>query len=58
MQHLHDLADSLQFLLRNVEPVVEGQRQLGAHIFARYLLNVHERLQEDLDMKSAGKIEL
>lgn len=48
VQHLHDLANAQQLLLRNVQPMVEGERQFGAHIFARYLLNVDERLQQDL----------
>lgn len=48
VQHLNDLADALQLLRRNVQPVIEGERQLGAHILAGNLLNVDEWLQQNL----------
>lgn len=50
VQHLNNFANTLQFLRRNVKPVIEGERQFGSHIFARDLLDVDERLQQYLRM--------
>lgn len=32
----------------NVEPVIESERQFGAHILAGYLLDVNKRLKKNL----------
>lgn len=48
MEHLHNVADDDEFLVRNGEPVVEGMRQFGSDLFAGHLKNVGERLQQFL----------
>lgn len=45
MQHLYNLANLRQLFSRYEQPVIEGQGQLGAKLFARNLLYVRERLQ-------------
>lgn len=45
MQHLYNLANLRQLFGRYEQPVIEGQGQLGAKLFARNLLYVRKRLQ-------------
>jgi len=49
VQHLHNVPDLRQLFLRYEQPVIEGQGQLGAELFARNLLYVCEGLQQNLD---------
>ena len=48
VQHLDDLLDLLQLVLRDGQPVVERPRQLGPYALAGLLQDVHERLQQFL----------
>lgn len=48
MQHLYNFANLRQLFGRYKQPVIEGQGQLGAKLFARYLLYVRKGLQQNL----------
>lgn len=48
MQHLYNLANLRQLFGRYKQPVIEGQGQFGAKLFARYLLYVRKGLQQNL----------
>lgn len=51
VQHLHDLTDRWELLKWDVEPMIEGESQLWSDLFARYLLDVDERLQQCLKIE-------
>lgn len=48
VEHLDNLTDGIQFWLRNIQPMVKGERQFGADLFAGHLLDVNKRLQQNL----------
>lgn len=48
MEHLDNLPDLVEFLLRNVEPLVEGQCQLASYLLSGDLGDVMVWLQEYL----------
>ena len=45
VEHLNDIVDRMEFILRNVEPVIESERQFDPNLFALNLQEIGERLQ-------------
>lgn len=48
MEHLDNISNQLQFVLGDVEPIIEGQGQFGSDHLAWNLVDVNKRLQQNL----------